>query len=512
MITRPLRKFLLLLPLVTFICLNSVAWAGEEQEKGIDDKINDAFAPVAKGALDMMFSPVPIGEVGVPWVILWLGFAALFLTLYFGFVNLRLVPLAIRTVRGKYSSPSDPGQITHFQALASALSGTVGLGNIGGVAVAVSAGGPGAAFWMIIIGFLGMTTKFAECTLGVKYRTVKEDGTVHGGPMYYLRAGLKERKLGGLGLALAGISAVTFICGALGAGNMYQVNQSCALVYELVLPADAGNKWIFGLLMAIGVGAVIIGGIKSIARVTSKLVPSMCILYLVGGTVVLLANFSAIPGAIGLIVSEAFNPQSAVVGGIIGVFVQGMRRATFSNEAGLGSAPVAHSAVKTSKPASEGVVALLEPLIDTLVVCTMTALVLVTTGVYEVGEELGTGTGIVKTSEAFGTVMPWFPYILMIAVVLFAFSTMITWSYYGEQAVDYLFGDSKGVTLTFKAIFCSCAVIGASANLGNILDFSDATLFMMCVPNLIGVYILLPVIRKELALFKEHAEEIDRQS
>ena len=482
------------------------------EKEGIDDQINEAFKPVAKGALDMMFYPVQIGEVGVPWVILWLGFAALFLTLYFGFVNLRLVPLALRTIRGKYSKESDPGQITHFQALASALSGTVGLGNIGGVAVAVSAGGPGAAFWMILIGFLGMTTKFAECTLGVKYRKIDEDGTVHGGPMYYLKEGLKERKLAGLGWTLAGISAITFICGALGAGNMYQVNQSCALVYDLVLPEGAGNKWIFGLLMAIGVGAVIIGGITSIAKVTSKLVPSMCILYLLGGTVVLLANFSAIPSAISLIISEAFNPRSAVVGGIIGVFVQGMRRATFSNEAGLGSAPVAHSAVKTSQPASEGVVALLEPLVDTLIVCTMTALVLVTTGVFEVGADLNTGAGIVKTSEAFATVMPWFPYILMIAVVLFAFSTMITWSYYGEQAVGYLFGKSKGVSVTFKVIFCLCAIVGAAANLGNILDFSDATLFMMCVPNLIGVYIMLPVIRGELKSFREHAEKIDQGS
>ncbi len=506
------RRLRCLLSALLFAISSGLA-SGESSEKGAksaDEAINEFFEPAADVTGKIMFAPINIGGVGVPWVILWLGIAAVILTLYFGFINIRAFSLALRTVRGKYSKDDDPGQITHFQALASALSGTVGLGNIGGVAVAISAGGPGAAFWMILIGFFGMSTKFAECTLGVKYRKIDDEGNVHGGPMYYLKRGLAERGLGTLGLILAGLSAITFIFGAFGAGNMYQVNQSCSLIYEVVFKdPDGDGRWIFGVIMAVLVGAVIIGGIKSIAAVTSKLVPSMCIIYLLGGTVVLIANFGEIPAAIGTIIGEAFNPKSAVVGGIIGVFVQGMRRATFSNEAGLGSAPVAHSAVKTSKPASEGVVALLEPFVDTIVVCSMTAVVIVSTGVYEVGTDIGTGAGIVKTSEAFGTVLPWFPYVLMVAVFLFAFSTMITWSYYGEQAVGYLFGNRRAVSVTFKIVFCGFAVVGAASHLGNILNFADATLFMMCVPNLLGVYLLLPVIRRELADFQDHAAKID---
>ena len=498
------------------ICLNiyftQITPLFGEENSGIDQKINDAFKPAAEFTGKMMFSPVPIGDQGIPWVILWLGIAAIILTLYFKFINIRSFPLAIKTVMGKYSKSDDPGQITHFQALASALSGTVGLGNIGGVAVAISMGGAGAVFWMILIGFFSMSTKFAECTLGVKYRKIDSDGTVRGGPMYYLRDGLKEKGLEGLGKILAVLAAITFIFGAFGAGNMYQANQSCALIYDVVLNNDSDDgKWIFGLIMAFLVGAVIIGGIKRVASVTSKLVPSMCIIYLLGGFIVLAFNLGKIPAAIGTIFSDAFNPQSAMVGGIIGVFIQGMRRATFSNEAGLGSAPVAHAAVKTSKPASEGIVAILEPFVDTIIVCTMTALVIVSTGVYEIGQTTGTGGGILLTSEAFSTVLPWFKYILMVAVFLFAFSTMITWSYYGEQAISYLFGPSKYVSNTYKTIFCLFAVVGASSNLGNVLDFCDATLFMMCVPNLIGVYLLLPVIRQELKAFKKHAQSIDSQ-
>jgi len=481
-----------------------------EAKTSIDQQIDEAFKPAAEVTGKMMFSPVTIFGQDIPWVILWLGLGAVILTFYFKFINIRAFGLAIRTVKGKYSSKDDPGQITHFQALASALSGTVGLGNIGGVAVAISLGGPGAVFWMILIGFFSMSTKFAECTLGVKYRKIDEDGTVRGGPMYYLQQGLADRGMKGFGKILAIIAALTFIFGAFGAGNMYQSNQSCALIYDVVLQQETNDgKWIFGVIMAVLVGTVIIGGITRVAAVTSKLVPSMCILYLLGGLVVLLANISSLPAAFATIVSEAFAPKSAMVGGIIGVFVQGMRRATFSNEAGLGSAPVAHSAVKTSKPASEGIVAILEPFVDTIIVCTMTALVIVSTGVYEVGDKIGTGGGILLTSKAFSTVIPWFKYLLMIAVFLFAFSTMITWSYYGEQAIAYLFGPAKKIAITYKVLFCSFAIVGSSSKLSNVLDFCDATLFMMCVPNLIGVYLLLPVIRKELSEFKEHAKSID---
>ncbi|MFL2479078.1 MAG: alanine/glycine:cation symporter family protein [Verrucomicrobiales bacterium] len=481
-----------------------------ENQTGIDQQIDQAFKPAAEVTGKMMFSPIPIFGQEIPWVILWLGLGAVFLTFYFKFINVHAFGLAIRTVKGKYSKSDDPGQITHFQALASALSGTVGLGNIGGVAVAISFGGPGAVFWMILIGFFSMSTKFAECTLGVKYRKIDEDGTVRGGPMYYLQQGLKDRGMKGLGRCLAIIAAITFIFGAFGAGNMYQTNQSCALIYDVVLQQETSDgKWIFGVIMAILVGSVIIGGIKRVAAVTSKLVPSMCIIYLLGCLVVLLSNISSLPAAFSTIFDEAFAPKSAMVGGIVGVFIQGMRRATFSNEAGLGSAPVAHSAVKTSKPASEGIVALLEPFIDTIIVCTMTALVIISTGVYEVGDEIGTGGGILLTSEAFSTVIPWFKYILMVAVFLFAFSTMITWSYYGEQAIAYLFGPAKKIAMTYKILFCSFAIVGSSSQLDNVLNFCDATLFMMCVPNLIGVYLLLPVIRKELSDFTDHAKSID---
>ena len=481
-----------------------------ENQTGIDQQIDQAFKPAAEVTDKMMFSPIPIFGQEIPWVILWLGLGAVFLTFYFKFINVHAFGLAIRTVKGKYSKSDDPGQITHFQALASALSGTVGLGNIGGVAVAISFGGPGAVFWMILIGFFSMSTKFAECTLGVKYRKIDEDGTVRGGPMYYLQQGLKDRGMKGLGRCLAIIAAITFIFGAFGAGNMYQTNQSCALIYDVVLQQETSDgKWIFGGIMAILVGAVIIGGIIRVAAVTSKLVPSMCIIYLLGCLVVLLSNISSLPAAFSTIFDEAFAPKSAMVGGIVGVFIQGMRRATFSNEAGLGSAPVAHSAVKTSKPASEGIVALLEPFIDTIIVCTMTALVIISTGVYEVGDEIGTGGGILLTSEAFSTVIPWFKYILMVAVFLFAFSTMITWSYYGEQAIAYLFGPAKKIAMTYKILFCSFAIVGSSSQLDNVLNFCDATLFMMCVPNLIGVYLLLPVIRKELSDFTDHAKSID---
>lgn len=495
---------------VILIATTSQSLHAAEGQSGIDQQIDEAFKPAAEFTGKMMFSPITIFGQDIPWVILWLGLGAVILTFYFKFINIRAFGLAIRTVKGKYSKKDDPGQITHFQALASALSGTVGLGNIGGVAVAISLGGPGAVFWMILIGFFSMSTKFAECTLGVKYRKIDEDGTVRGGPMYYLEKGLGERGMGGFGKVLAIIAAITFIFGAFGAGNMYQSNQSCALIYDVVLQQETNDgKWIFGVIMAILVGSVIIGGIKRVAAVTSKLVPSMCIIYLLGGLIVLLSNISSLPAAFGTIVSEAFAPKSAMVGGIIGVFVQGMRRATFSNEAGLGSAPVAHSAVKTSKPASEGLVAILEPFVDTIIVCTMTALVIVSTGVYEVGDKIGTGGGILLTSKAFSTVIPWFKYILMVAVFLFAFSTMITWSYYGEQAIAYLFGPAKKIALTYKVLFCSFAIVGSSSQLGNVLDFCDATLFMMCVPNLIGVYLLLPVIRKELSDFTAHARSID---
>ncbi|CAN5379401.1 alanine/glycine:cation symporter family protein [soil metagenome] len=476
-----------------------------------DERVNATFGPLAEGFGSVVFFEVP--GTGIPFVLFWLAGAAIFLTLYFKFVNFRAFRLAMRTVKGKYSNEGDPGQITHFQALSAALSATVGLGNIAGVAVAISLGGPGAAFWMVVVGLFGMTTKFAECTLGVQYRRIDAQGRVHGGPMYYLSDGLAERGLKPLGIFLAFFFAVMCVLASLGGGNMFQVNQACSQFVGVTGGEDSffnENRWIYGVVMALLVGAVIIGGIVSIARVTAKLVPAMCVVYVLGAVVVLLANFESIPAALGRIISGAFNPESAAIGGFIGVLIQGMRRATFSNEAGIGSAPIAHAAVKTRFAASEGVVALLEPFVDTVCVCTMTAVVIVVTGTYEIGlADTSTTKGIQLTSDAFATVISWFPYVLVVAVTLFAFSTLISWSYYGQQAWGYLFGNSRAAGLVYKFIFCAFVVIGSSMSLGSVIDFSDAGLFAMCFPNLLGVYILLPVIKREFLRFQDHVRTVD---
>ncbi|MEO0414066.1 MAG: alanine/glycine:cation symporter family protein, partial [Verrucomicrobiota bacterium] len=400
-----------------------------------------------------------------------------------------------------------PTEASRFQALSAALSATVGLGNIAGVAIAICLGGPGAAFWMILMGFFGMTSKFCECTLGVKYRKINPDGSVAGGAMYYLSRGLAERGLGGLGKVLAVFFALMCIGGALGAGNMFQVNQAY-IQFSETTGLLKGQGWVFGLIVAILVGAVIIFGIKGIAKVTSKLVPFMCIIYLVAALVVILMNIGGLPAVIGRIFTEAFAP-TAVAGGLVGVLIQGIKRAAFSNEAGVGSAPIAHAAVKTDKPASEGLVALLEPFIDTVIVCTMTACVILITGTYDAyaGQDNGWVWGVKITSEAFADAIPFFPWVLMLAVVLFAFSTMISWSYYGEKAITYLAGENKGVMIAYRLIFCTCTVIGASASLGNVLRLSDAMFFAMVIPNLIGIYLMLPVVKGELNSFIKSAND-----
>ena len=482
------------------------------EDRSLDQRINDIFAP----ATDIIFKVIFFKPfLGIPLVLIWLAGTAIFLTVYFRFINFTSFKLALRTVTGRYSKASDPGEITHFQALTAALSATVGLGNIGGVAIAISTGGPGATFWMIIIGLLGMTTKFAECTLGLRYREIDANGKVRGGAMLYLKKGLAQCGWGKLGSALAFIFAVLCIGASLGGGNMYQINQACSQFIEVSGGSEsilAEYRWVFGATIAVLVGTVIIGGITRIASVTSRLVPLMCVIYIVGALVVLITHVDKIPHAIGLIVSEAFRPD-AYVGGLIGALLIGIQRGTFSNEAGIGSAPIAHAAVKTSQPASEGIVALLEPFIDTVVVCSMTALVIVITGNY--GEALSgasTKEGIGITSQAFASVITWFPFILFIAVTLFAFSTMISWSYYGQQAWASLFGKSKPADFSYKILFCLCIVIGSSMSLGAVIDFSDGMLLGMSFPNLIGVYFLLPVIKKELKAFREHAAAIDRKN
>ena len=663
-----MRFFLILGWMAFFFCLTpSPAALAQESGSGvpkmdIDQRIDNAIGPISKALSDIVFFPVTILGEEVPVVLILLAGTAVFLTCFFGFINFRAFKLALRTVRGKYSSSKDPGEITHFQALSAALSATVGIGNIGGVAIAIGIGGPGAVFWMILIGIFGMTSKFCECTLGVRYRQIDRQGKVHGGAMYYLRDGLKERfagksvkkVLGALGSVLAVLFALACIGGALGAGNMYQINQAHAQFSETFGLFQEG-KVVFGILFAVLVGLVIIGGIVWIARVTEVLVPFMCVIYLLASAVVLLSHFSEIPAAIGVIINSAFSSEAAG-GGFLGALIQGIRRGVFSNEAGVGSAPIAHSAVKTDKPASEGLVALLEPFVDTVVVCSTTALVIVVTGMWKIdanvgdvsigaytqaqqaaptkelppgtllqvpqtwskvraqdggegwvlsedldaeteamgvfgivsnffkqlfspasnlaeeeakiivhlgdeakelktspgqdaetaatvpakipvtelekwsqvivrdGEETlwvrdsdltprtGNAGGIWLTSQAFEKVIGWFPIILSIAVLLFAFSTMISWSYYGEQAVGYLTGNNKTVNLIYKLAFCLCVVVGASASLGKVLDLSDALYFSMVVPNLIGLYVLLPVVRKELRRYREHVAIIDKEN
>ncbi|EGV42630.1 amino acid carrier protein [Bizionia argentinensis JUB59] len=431
----------------------------------------------------------------ISFIVIWLVFGALFFTIRMGFINIRGFKHAIDLARGKYDDPDAPGQVTHFQALATAVSGTVGLGNIAGVAVAVSLGGAGATFWMIVCGLLGMSTKFVECTLGVKYRDILPDGRVFGGPMNYLRYGLEKRNMKGMGKVLAGMFAVLAVGASFGGGNMFQANQSFEQLAGQ-FPMLEGHGFYFGIVTAILVGVVIIGGISSIAKVTGKVVPIMASIYIVAALAVIIMNIQNIGPAFSAIYDGAFSP-SALKGGVIGVLVVGFQRAAFSNEAGVGSAAIAHSTAKTNNPPSEGFVALLEPFIDTVVVCTLTALVLIFTGMHEV-EGL---VGAQLTSDAFGSQISWFPYVLALAVFLFAFSTMISWSYYGMRAWTYLFGKSKKIEFIYKMLFLVFVVIGASVSLGAVLDFSDMMILAMSFPNIIGLYIMSGEVKGDLAQY-----------
>ncbi|HSP41067.1 MAG TPA: amino acid carrier protein [Gillisia sp.] len=428
----------------------------------------------------------------IPFIVVWLLVGALFFTIRMGFINIRGFKHSLQLASGKYDDPNAPGQVTHFQALATAVSGTVGLGNIAGVAVAVSLGGAGATFWMIVAGLLGMSSKFVECTLGVKYRYINSEGRVFGGPMNYLRYGLEKRNKKGLGKVLAGLFAVLCIGGSFGGGNMFQANQSFEAMAGQ-MPFLVGNGFWFGVVTAILVGVVIIGGISSIAKVTGKIVPVMAGIYIAGCLTVIFMNMENIVPAFTAIYDGAFSP-SALKGGVIGVLIVGFQRAAFSNEAGVGSAAIAHSAAKTHHPPSEGFVSLLEPFIDTVVVCTLTALVLIFTGKHEV---VGVA-GATLTSEAFGSVISWFPYVLTAAIFLFAFSTMISWSYYGMRAWTYLFGKSIKSEIIYKSLFLIFVVVGASVSLGAVLDFSDMMILAMAFPNIIGLYIMSGEVRRDL--------------
>lgn len=469
----------------------------------VDGAINSWFDPIATWFGSIIFFPITIGSISFPFVVLWLIFAAGVFTVYFGFIQARAAKLSLEIIRGKYTSKSDPGEVTHFQALASALSGTVGLGNIAGVGVAIALGGPGATFWMIIAGLLGMCTKFVECTLGVKYREIDENGVVHGGPFKYLPVAFR-RFSKPVATVLTGLFAIAILIFGIVGGGMFQANQTFAQVRTATggddgILAGPFASLIFGIIFAALVALVILGGIRSIAKVTDKLVPGMAIFYVISCLLVLGLNFSNIPAAIGEIFAGAFNPQG-VAGGIVGVMIIGFQRSAFSNEAGIGSAPIAHSAVKTRRPISEGFVALLEPFIDTVVVCTMTALTIIVANQASYREDLGAGEigGVALTSDAFSTVASWYPILLAIAVALFAFSTLITWAYYGEQAWSYLFGNAKASVTVFRTLVCLFVVVGCVATFSKVVEFADAALFMCAFINILGLYMLMPVVKKEM--------------
>src|SRR5690554_410976 len=516
-----MKKFLL--SLITFI----IPFFTFAQELSTSERIDAIFQKYTGWFVELIFYEIPFSEsFQIPWVLIVLIGGALYFTVYFKLINITGFVTALRVVRGKYEDiekhgadtlygdvtpneqenlietirdDSAEGEVSHFQALTAALSATVGLGNIAGVAVALSIGGPGATFWMIVAGFLGMASKFAECTLGVKYRDIGPDGTVYGGPMYYLKKGLGQKGMGGFGKVLAVIFAIFVIGGSFGGGNMFQANQAAAQFVKLFeLEGTSAAMW-FGAVVAIVVAVVIIGGIKRIAKVTEKIVPFMAGIYVLGALLILGINYMHIGSAFSLIFEGAFTGLG-VAGGLVGVMIQGFRRGAFSNEAGVGSAAIAHSAVRTKYPASEGIVALLEPFIDTVVICTMTALVIIITNfdnnIIDYGVEIKEGVEL--TAIAFDSVIPHFSVVLTFAVIMFAFSTMISWSYYGMQGWVYLFGRGKVTELIYKLLFCIFIWVGSAISLGSVIDFSDAMIFAMVVPNIIGVVLLTPVVRKEL--------------
>ncbi len=508
------------------------------KELSIDERIENGFAPISKVVTDIVFYAIPIGSKQVPIVIIILLLGALYFTLYNRFANFRLLGVAIRAAQGKYDhvdhhvaetvagdpTPNDDGdsfetiqkegvvgEVTHFQALTAALSATVGLGNIAGVAVAIAIGGPGATLWMILAGLIGMSSKLVEATLGVKYREVGEDGKIYGGPMYYLTKGLKENNMAGLGKVLAVFFAIMVIGGSFGGGNMFQANQAAAQFKLLFGITSGSGGFIFGIIMAVLVGLVIIGGIKRIGRVTEKIVPFMAILYVGAALIIIFLNLGYVPGAFKQIWNGAFSASSAL-GGFIGVMIVGFQRAAFSNEAGVGSASIAHAAVKTRFPASEGIVASIGPFVDTVIICTMSALVIVIMNLkndlFNYGDVISKQVllnanghrigGVDLTSLAFESAIPHFSIILTIAVILFAFSTMLSWSYYGLQGWYYLFGKTKIADNSYKILFLFFVVVGASSSLGSVIDFSDAMIFAMVFPNIIGLIILAPKVRAEI--------------
>tara|TARA_R110002095_G_scaffold173522_8_gene150890 strand:+ start:5535 stop:7220 length:1686 start_codon:yes stop_codon:yes gene_type:complete len=492
----------------------------------IEHKIDAVFGTFNEKLGKVFFYPIPLtgqqfqkGE-GIPLAVLWLVIGATYFTFRMNFINLRAFKHSILLVMGKYDNPEDEGEVTHFQALTAALSATVGLGNIAGVAIAIATGGPGAMFWMMLAGLLGMTSKFAECTLAQIYRRISPDGRVMGGPMCYLSVGLKEQFptnpfMMGLGKALAVLFAILCIGGSLAGGNAFQVKQSLGAVAETI-PLLNDYSWVYGLIMAFFVGIVIIGGIRSIARTTEKIVPLMCGIYILACLAILVLNIQKIPESFQAIIDGAFAPD-AMYGGIIGVLILGFKRAAFSNEAGVGSAAIAHSAAKTKFPVREGIVASLGPFVDTIVICTMTALVMIITGAYndpQYADLIKTNNGAALTSEAMDSQIPYFQYVLSVSVILFAYSTMISWSYYGERCWAFLFGDSRAISLAYRILFLIFVVLGSIVSATNVLDFGDLMILGMAFPNILGVLLLSNRVKNELdAYWKRYKSgEFDNQA
>ncbi|MFK7809234.1 MAG: alanine/glycine:cation symporter family protein [Saprospiraceae bacterium] len=534
---KPLYKSTLAFFTSLILFIHSISAQAANDSRGIDELINDAFMPFAVAWENLIFTSISIGTYDIPIVLIVLIGGALFFTFYFRLINLRKMPLAIQIVRGKYDhlekiperkgppavheldgdivgtikDESIHGEVNHFQALTTAVSGTVGLGNIAMVAVAISVGGPGATFWMIVEGLLGMSTKMVECTLGVRYRDISSDGQVFGGPMYYLSRGLKEQGFEWLGKILSVVFAVLCVGASFGGGNAFQSNQAAAQIISRFDLESAASGTIIGCVIALLAGVVIIGGIKRIAKVTEKVVPFMALFYVGSALFILIVNYQLVDDAFRLIFQEAFSPRATITGGIIGVMIQGFRRAAFSNEAGAGSAAIAHAAVNTKHPASEGLVALLEPLIDTVIICTMTALVIIIFNMETIfqygdvvdneallvatGERVG---GVNLTSMAFDHSIPGFSYALAIAVVLFAFSTILSWSYYGLQSWKFLFGRSRMADMTYKIVFLLFTILGSAVTMDAVIKFSDAMILALVFPNMIGLFFLFPLVRKEL--------------
>lgn len=473
----------------------------------LDAQIDKYFAPFSDWLSHIIFMPINLNGAEVPILILLLILASIVFTIYLNGIGIWGFKHSLWVIFGKKTEDCTErdGEVTSFGALATALSGTVGMGNIAGVAIAISIGGPGAMFWMCFGAVCGMATKFLECTLAVKYRKFNRDGSVSGGPMFYIAHGLTRKRLRWLGQPLAALFAIMCIPGALGSGCMLQINQATQQVINITGGETSfffNNGWIFGLVVAILVGLTIVGGIKGIANVTSKIVPVMCGLYMISALIIIFMHITHLPHALYTIIREAFLPQ-AVTGGVIGSMVIGLRRSVQSNEAGVGSSPIAYAAVKTREPVSQGFVAIMEPFLDTVIICSLTALVIVITGTYKTMQ--GTMTGVQMTSSAFGSVAPFFPYILAVVIILFAVSTIISWSYYGEKAWTYLFGDGYKRKNSYRLMFCGFIVIGSAMNLKSIVDFTDATMLAMAAPNLLAICILLPELKKDLIAYcKKH--------